>query len=86
MTYDNNDGPVYSMLGGKVFSEFPCNPFDSNTGSCPGFCNTDVWIGTEGEVLAYCDEFASGIGGTCLGIVSQPNVDHPNRYLVFACV
>ena len=92
MAHNNNDGPIYSMLSGKVFSQWPCNALESNSGppefspGCSGYCDTDVWIGTESEVLAYCDEFAAYYnGGTCLGIVSSPNGDYPNRYLVFVC-
>ena len=86
MTYDNNDGPIYSMLSGKVLNSAPCTYDEFNTGSCPGYCDNDVWVGTESEVLAYCDEFAAYYsGGYCLGIVSQPTEDYPNRYLVFAC-
>ena len=70
---DNNDGPVYSMLSGKLLGAPLCAYGPSTTGSCTtGWCDhmpTSTGVG-ESAALAECNGIAEYFGGTCLGVVA----------------
>jgi hypothetical protein len=63
MTYDNNDGPIYSALSGKVLSSAPCTFQGTNTGSCPGYCHLENYgttrFSTVNDALNECDNQAA---------------------------
>jgi hypothetical protein len=73
MTYENNDGPIYSMLSGKVLNTAPCDFGDPCPGGA-GYCNVDVinsvsaWESqgyNMNDALVWCQNNSFGSG--CLG-------------------
>jgi hypothetical protein len=71
MAYDN-DGPVYSMLSGKLLSAPACAYGPSTTGNCTtGWCEGPFPLNyheTDAPALAECNDIAAYFGGTCLGV------------------
>ena len=90
MTYDNNDGPVYSVLSGKILNEGPCFYGDPCAG--PGsFCATELYgttrFATVNDALNECNTQADNTfynwnteetltNGNCLGAWQGGLVGH----------
>lgn len=88
MVYDN-DGPIYSMLSGKLFNSAPCAYGESNTGACTGWCD-EIPVGfydpgNTARALAWCDEYATYYGGPCLGVVEYLDPIETFSHIAYAC-
>lgn len=92
MTYDN-DGPIYSMLSGKVLNSAPCTLGGTNTGNCTGYCDGFGYSGDPDDLsaaaaaaLAECNGFAGYFGGSCLGVVEIPEGSMgSNTHVAYVC-
>ena len=71
---DNNDGPIYSMLSGKILNAAPCFFEDPCPTGGPGLCMVEPinsWAAWQGQgynmndALVWCQDNSQGSG--CLG-------------------